>query len=288
MSPSSFCFFIKLNYKICVMSELKNKTVLVTGGAAGIGKLMGELCLQEGASRLIIWDIDQEKLEETSRVLKNKGYEVVSDLVDIGNMVEIKNAAAIIIEKFGGVDIIFNNAGIVPGNKLFHDHSHEDIERTMRVNTNAIMHVTLEFLPLMIQKKSGHIINISSAAGIMSNPKLSIYCASKHAVIGWSESLRLELESISKDLHVTTVTPTYISTGMFAGVRSPVIPLIKPETAASKIIRGVKQNKIYVRMPGIVYWTPFFKGVLPQRWMDTIVGKWFGFNNSMDTFIGKK
>lgn len=270
------------------MSKIKNKNVLITGGAAGIGRLMGELCLLEGARRLIIWDNDKERTEETCRVLINKGHEVISNHVDVSKTEEVKNAALEVLAKYGGIDLLFNNAGIVPGNKLFHEHSHEDIEQTMCINADALMHVALEFLPAMIKKGTGHIINISSAAGMMSNPRLSVYCASKHAVIGWSESLRLELEMLSKDLHVTTVTPTFINTGMFEGVRSPLIPLIKPEIAARKIIKGVKRNKIYVRMPGIVYWTPFLKGSLPQRWMDSIAGKWFGFHNSMDTFVGKK
>jgi all-trans-retinol dehydrogenase (NAD+) len=158
----------------------------------------------------------------------------------------------------------------------------------MSINADALMHVTLEFLPGMIERKKGHIINIASAAGLIANPKLSVYVASKHAVIGWSESMRLELEPISKNLHVTTVTPSYINTGMFEGVRSPVIPILQPETVARKIIGAVKKNKIYVRLPWIVYAVPFLKGILPQRWMDLIVGKWFGFHHSMDAFKGKQ
>jgi short-subunit dehydrogenase len=150
------------------------------------------------------------------------------------------------------------------------------------------MHVALEFLPGMIEKKSGHIVNIASAAGLIPNPKLSVYCASKHAVIGWGESLRIELEQISKNLHVTTVTPSYISTGMFEGVRSPLVPLVRPHIAAQTIINGVKRNKIFVRMPWIVYIVPLLKGLLPVRWMDVLAGKIFGFHKSMDKFTGRK
>ena len=75
---------------------------------------------------------------------------------------------------------------------------------------------------------------------------------------------------------------------MFKGVRSPVVPILKPETAAKKIIAGVKKNKIFIRMPRVVYLLPILKGILPQRWLDLIVGKWFGFHKSMDTFKGKQ
>lgn len=269
------------------MSNIKHATVLITGGAAGIGKLMGELCLQEGARRLIIWDVDRKKMHETDAEFTAKGYEVHSYYVDVRNVDEITLAATDVKAKWSGIDILFNNAGIITGNKQFHEFTHDDIENTMRINTNALMHVALEFLPGMIEKKSGHIVNIASAAGLIPNPKLSVYCASKHAVIGWGESMRVELEQISKDLHVTTVTPSYISTGMFEGVRSPLVPLVRPQVAANAIVSGVKKNKIYVRMPWIVYCVPFIKGLLPVRWMDFVKGKVFGFHKSMDSFKGK-
>jgi short-subunit dehydrogenase len=268
------------------MSDFKKKTVLVTGGASGIGKLMGELCLQEGAERLIIWDIDRPAMLKTSEELLGKGYEVHIYQVDVSKVDEIITAAAHVKQEWGGVDILFNNAGIIIG-KEFHDHTHRDIDLTMSINTDALMHVALEFLPGMIERKAGHLVNIASAAGMTANPKMAVYVASKWAVIGWSESVRLELEQFSKNLRVTTVTPFYINTGMFHGVKSPIVPILHPEVAARKIINGIKRNKIYVRMPGIVYALPFFKGILPQRWADTVIGKWFGIYRSMEQFKGK-
>jgi all-trans-retinol dehydrogenase (NAD+) len=270
------------------MSALKNKTVLITGGASGIGKLMGEMCLQEGAKRLIVWDIDRKKMHETDAEFTGKSYEVHSYYVDIRNVDEITLAATDVKQKWKSIDILFNNAGIITGNKQFYEFSHDDITSTMLINSNAQMHVSLEFLQEMIEKKEGHLVNIASAAGLIPNPKLSVYCASKHAVIGWSESLRLELEQISKDLHVTTVTPSIISTGMFEGFNSSFIPVVSPEKAARAIIKGVKQNKIFVRLPWIAYAIPFFKGVLPVRWMDFLTGKILGFHKSMNNFIGRK
>jgi len=279
--------FLYIHSQIHGMSEIRNKTVLVTGGASGIGKLMGGLCLEEGARRLIIWDIDRKKTEETIHTFAEKGYEVLSYHIDVSNTDEIKMAANDIIEKWGGVDLLFNNAGVVVG-KEFQHHTHHDIDYTMRINTSAIMHTTLALLPTMIRKKTGHIVNIASAAGMTANFKMAVYVASKWAVIGWSESLRLELEAITKDLHVTTVTPFYINTGMFDGVRSPLVPIVDQHVAARKIIKGVKQNKIYIRMPWIVFTLPFFKGILPQRWLDIVVGKWFGMYKSMQEFKGRK
>jgi all-trans-retinol dehydrogenase (NAD+) len=269
------------------MSQIKDATVLITGGASGIGKLMGEICLQEGARRLIIWDIDAIKTNEVATNLRQMGFEVHTAILNLEHTEEIVKAAKQVLDSFGAVDLLFNNAGVVVG-KNFADHTHHDIDFTTHINVTALMHVALELLPAMIRQKRGHIINIASAAGMMAVPKMSVYVASKHAVVGWSESLRLELETISKELHVTTVTPSYISTGMFEGVRSPVVPLVKPERAAQKIMNGVKRNKRIVRMPGIVYIVPFVKGILPQRWFDVVAGKWFGFYKSMHTFKGRK
>ncbi|MBL7721990.1 MAG: SDR family NAD(P)-dependent oxidoreductase [Chitinophagaceae bacterium] len=268
------------------MSNIKDTTVLITGGASGIGKLMGEMCLEQGARQLIIWDIDENKTVALVTSLRSQGYEVHYNILDLEKTEAIIKGAKEVLEKFGAIDLLFNNAGVVIG-KDFTMHTHRDIDFTTNINVNALMHVTLEFLPVMISRKKGHIINIASAAGLMAVPKMAVYVASKHAVLGWSESLRLELETVSKNLHVTTVTPSFISTGMFEGVRSPVIPLVTPEKAAKKIIKGVKRNKRYVRMPGIVYLVPFIKGVLPQRWFDVVAGKWFGFYKSMNTFRGR-
>jgi len=268
------------------MSQIKNATVLITGGASGIGRLMGELCLQKGAKRLIIWDMDSAKLAETTNDLKGKGYEVVGNLLDITQTEIVIETAKQILNTYGHVDILINNAGIIVG-KFFEEHSHAEIDKTMEINTKAMMHITREFLPAMLAAQKGHIVNIASAAGLAANPQMSVYVASKWAVIGWSETLRIELESKSKDLHVTTVTPFYISTGMFEGVKSPIVPIVKPESAARQIINAIEKNKIFCRMPWIVYVMPFFKGILPQRWFDGLIGKWFGIYSSMEQFKGK-
>lgn len=269
------------------MSHIYNATILITGGASGIGRLMGELCLEKGAKRLIIWDMDAEKLNATTTDLKSKGYEVIGELIDITDTLLVIQTATKILQAYGPVDILINNAGIVVG-RFFEEHSHADIDKTMQINTQAMMHITLAFLPAMIASQKGHIVNIASAAGLAANPQMAVYVASKWAVIGWSETLRIELESKPGNLHVTTVTPFYISTGMFEGVKSPIVPIVKPTSAARQIIRAIEKNKIYCRMPWIVYAMPFFKGILPQRWFDALIGKWFGIYSSMHQFKGNQ
>ncbi len=270
------------------MSTLNNKTVLITGGASGIGRLMGKLVLEKGASVLVLWDINKHALEETEKELSSLKKVVKSYVVDISQSNEIQEAAKKTKNEVGAVDVLINNAGIIIG-KYFHEHTHENISQTMAVNAAAMMHITLEFLPLMIKQNSGHIVNIASAAGMVGNPRMSVYAASKWAVIGWSDSLRIELEKLGTAIRVTCVTPYYISTGMFEGVKSSfLIPINKPEAAARKIIRGLEKNTLYVRMPLIVYTLQMIKGILPTRWFDFFVGRVLQVYRTMDEFTGRK
>ncbi len=270
------------------MSSFQDKIILITGGASGIGKLMGKAAIQKGIKHLIIWDINKKMLDETVAEFSTIFPNVHGYLVDVSEREQIQTAAQRVKNDVGKIDILINNAGIVIG-KYFHEHTHADIDRTMSINTDALMHITLEFLPDMIQRNSGHIVNIASAAGMVGNPKMSVYAASKWAVIGWTDSIRLEMEILGKDVKVTCITPYYISTGMFDGVKTSLfVPINKPEATVRKIIRGIEKNKLHVRMPLIVYTLQLFKGILPTRMFDLIVGRWLKIYKTMDEFTGRK
>jgi short-subunit dehydrogenase len=157
----------------------------------------------------------------------------------------------------------------------------------MEINANAPMLVSLEFLPDMISRNSGHICNIASSAGLISNPRMSVYASSKWAVIGWSDSLRIEMQQLKKNIGVTTVTPYYINTGMFDGVRS-LVPILKPEKVAHKVIRGIEHNRIFVSMPWSVHFVRFSQGLLPIWLFDWFVGGVMGIYKTMDHFTGRR
>ncbi|MEZ5055176.1 MAG: SDR family NAD(P)-dependent oxidoreductase [Chitinophagales bacterium] len=149
------------------------------------------------------------------------------------------------------------------------------------------MHVTRVFLKDMIKQRKGHVVNIASASSFISLPKGSVYASSKWAVFGWSESLRLELEAEGGDLHVTTVCPSYIDTGMFKGVKAPLLfPLLQPEDTANKIIAAVKKNEIILLLPERANIVPFLKGVIPTRIFDK-VASFLGVYTSMSSFEGR-
>ncbi len=267
------------------MAKFKNKTVLITGGASGIGFLMAKIALEKGAQNLIIWDINEQGLNQALSELKKINERCFGYRVDVSLPDQIKSSAAKVKSEIGTVDTLINNAGIVFG-KYFHEHTHEQVEQTMSINTNALMHIALEFLPDMLKQNSGHIINIASAAGMVANPQMSVYCASKWAVIGWSDSVRLEMKKLKKQVKVTTVTPYYINTGMFDGVKS-LIPIQKAEKASRKIIKGVERNRAFVRVPLIIYTLPLIKGLLPLSWFDWLVGKILGVYKTMEHFKGR-
>ena len=137
--------------------------------------------------------------------------------VDVSNLNQIQENAKKIKRDIGVVDVLINNAGIIVG-KYFHEHSTADVVKTMEINANAPMLITKEFLEDMLNRNSGHICNIASSGGLISNPKMSVYVASKWSVIGWSDSLRIEMKQMNKNIGITTVMPYYINTGMFDGV----------------------------------------------------------------------
>ena len=189
----------------------------------------------------------------------------------------IAKAAANVLKEHGTVDILFNNAGIVVSS-YFWEHTNDEIERTMRINSEAMMYICRAFLPGMMEKGAGRIVNMASAAGLLSNPKMSVYCASKWAVNGWSDSLRLELEEKGYDnICVTTVTPGYVNTGMFEGAKAPLMtPILEPEPFVQKVWESMKKGKLMVRSPWTVYLVAIMKGILPIRLFDLIFGRIFG------------
>lgn len=268
------------------MAQIANARILITGGASGIGRLMAEKALRRGADSVMIWDNDAVALAKTLESLRGSGLRAEGEQIDITDTEAVIGLAGRTQTGWGVPDILVNNAGTVVG-KYFEEHTHEEIERTMKVNILAMMHVTKAWLPLMSASGRGHIVNIASSAGMAACPRISVYVASKWAAIGWSESLRLELEEKATGMKVTTVTPYLISTGMFEGAKSSVLPILDPDSVAERILKDVQRNRVFSRMPGIVYAMPFFHGILPQRWFDRIVGKWFGIHGMMRAFRGR-
>ena len=267
--------------------KFENANVLITGGASGIGKIMGRMALEKGAKCFIIWDINLAGIEATrqelSRYGKVKGY-----VVDVSNYEVVNLAYRKAVEDCGEIDIIINCAGIITSNKTFDQQTVEEMTRTMNINTRAPMFVTRAALPDMLKRNIGHVCTIASAGGMLSNPKMSVYAASKWGAIGWSDSVRIELQNMKSNVHVTTVAPYYINTGMFDGVKSPIIPVLKPEYVAKRIIRAIERNKSFKGIPFGFHFIRFWQFILPTRIFDWVFGEVMGIYHTMDAFTGRK
>ena len=268
------------------MTKIKGRTLLITGGASGIGRIMGRMALQRGAKKVVVWDISEDNIAATESELNSYG-EVKGYKVDVANTEMVKQMFALTTKECGDVDILINSAGIITGNKTFAEQSQLDIDRTMAINATAPMTVALQALPPMLERNVGHICNIASAAGFIANPRMSIYAASKWAVIGWSDSLRVELQEAKSNVHVTTIAPYYISTGMFDGVRSRIIPILKPEWVAKKILNAIEKNKKISSWPLGYHLIRTLQALLPLRALDLLC-KVLGIYNALDHFKGRK
>lgn len=259
---------------------------MITGGASGIGKIMGRMVLEKGARSLIIWDINAANLTQAAEALHGKGV-VRTYCVDVTDSNAVVATYQQAKSECGSIDILINCAGIVRGNRTFDQQTIADIRLTMEVNTIAPMVLSLQALPDMLANNCGHICNIASAAGMISNPKMSVYAASKWAVIGWSDSMRIELHDSGKDVHITTVAPYYINTGMFQGVQSPIFPILKPEPTARKILRAIERNRDFCGIPWSFHFIRFMQGIMPTRLFDFVFGTIFGIFHAMDHFTGR-
>jgi short-subunit dehydrogenase len=267
------------------MTKLKNKTILITGGASGIGKIMSRLSLERKA-KVIIWDINTENIGNTLKELSPLG-DIFANVVDISNLQEIETTAQKLKKEHGIIDVLINNAGIVVG-KYFHEHSAAEIEKTFSINSSAPMHICNQFLSDMMGGNAGHICNIASSASLVSNPKMSVYAASKWAIFSWSDSLRLEMKQLQKDIKVTTILPYYINTGMFDGVQSR-IPILDAESAALSIIKAIEKNKKIISIPGWIYrFTRFGQTFMSVDVFDWFAGSIMGIYKTMDDFKGRK
>ncbi|MCB5283629.1 MULTISPECIES: SDR family NAD(P)-dependent oxidoreductase [unclassified Arthrobacter] len=264
--------------------------VLVTGAAMGMGRLYALRAAREGAAVVILWDVDADGLAKTAAEVAALGARAVVREVDLADRAAIADAAEACREE-GPLTLLVNNAGIVRG-ALFWDHSPElDIALTMDINALAPMYVTHAFLPAMMADagRPRRILNIASAAGTVSNPRMSVYAASKWAVIGWSDSLRLELEQQGfGHLAVTTFCPSYISTGMFEGARGPLLtPLMTPDDAVDRAWRATAAGRPQLIAPAAAQLGKVLRGILPVRAWDFVGGKVFGIYATMDKFTGR-
>jgi NAD(P)-dependent dehydrogenase (short-subunit alcohol dehydrogenase family) len=271
------------------MRSVAGKTVLVTGAAAGLGRLFAERAVAEGATALVLWDVDEQALKTTAAELEQGRVPVRADVVDVSSPEQVRSAAEAVLAEVGAVQVLINNAGIVRGNTYFWEHDGvDDVEAVMGVNAVGPMLVARAFLPAMIDSGSEcRLVTLASSAGLVSNPRMAVYAASKWAAVGWSDSVRLELDQAGHTrVRMTTVCPTYIDTGMFAGARKMLLtPILEPgdvvDGAWSAMLRG---DAFYIT-PWSSRLNNAIGRLLPVRLRDFYLDR-AGVYHSMDDFTG--
>ncbi len=257
----------------------------------GMGRLFAERAIAEQAAAVVLWDVNEAALNDTLNELADSATEISGYIVDVADAEEVAGTAAAVLDDLKGIDVLINNAGVVRGNKYFWETDLEhDTKATIDINTLGPMYVAHEFLPAMIAESGEcRMLNLASAAGFTPNPRMAVYAASKWAVIGWSDSVRLELKQAGLDhVKVTTVCPYYVRTGMFDGARSaPLLPILDPADVVEEAWGAMLAGRPFVVMPKTVMLSEMLKGVVPTGVRDFIADHVIGVYHTMDDFTGR-
>jgi len=256
--------------------DLRDKTVLITGGSRGLGLVMAREFARHGA-RLALCARDEEELERARLDLEKFGVEVMVVRCDVRNRQEVTDMVAAINARFGNVDVLVNNAGVIQVGPL-EVMTEEDFEQAMQAHFWAPLNTIMAVLPSMRQRKAGRIVNITSIGGKVAVPHLVPYSASKFALVGLSKGLRAEL--MKDGISVTTVCPGLMRTGSprnaeFKGQHrfeyawfsiSDALPLltVSAENAARQVIRACKrgQAELVISIPAKI--AVLFESLFPE------------------------
>lgn len=223
------------------MENLKGKVVLVTGASSGIGEATARAFGAEGC-RVVLAARRLERLQAVAAELEAAGSESLAVACDVSHLEDIRSLVHQVVERFGRIDILFNNAGFGRIDWLENLDPEEDIAAQFAVNVLGVVQTTRQILPLMIQQKAGHIINMASVAGLVAAPTYTVYAACKFAVRGFSEALRRE--AAPWGIRVSVIYPGGVATdfGVHAGIKrktkisTPKGLVLKPEDVARAVV----------------------------------------------------
>jgi uncharacterized protein len=233
--------------------QLKGKNIIITGASGGIGAEIAMLCAASGAN-LALLARSEDKLVRLQIELQER-YQVRVEVfqLDVSDSEKIKNVFSTIYSRFDHIDILVNNAGYGVFREA-HLATIEEIKGMFDVNVIGLMACTSMVLPKMRERRSGHIINIASQAGKIATPKSSVYSASKHAVLGYTNALRMELSDLN--IMVTSVNPGPIATNFFniadekgTYVKNVQRFMLKPEFVARKVVDSMLTNTREINLP---------------------------------------
>lgn len=274
------------------MKEFKDKVALITGGASGIGFALADRFASVGM-KIVLADIELGALEAAERTLKDKGAPVLSVQTDVSKTDDVERLASLAYERFGAVHVLCNNAG-VGGGGLTWEQSLEDWRWVLGVNLWGVIHGLRTFVPKMLaQGTEGHVVNTASIAGLITTPYMSVYEATKHAVVAITETLRMELEMLGSAISTSVVCPGFVATNIGDSernrppdlrgsgtvrdtdqqavirelARQQVAAGMKPSEVAEMVLEAIRDDRFYV----ITH--PRFKKLIRMRMENILDGK---------------
>jgi short-subunit dehydrogenase len=255
--------------------DFKNKVVLITGASSGIGKQTAIEFAKLGSS-IILVARRKNNLEQVENELKQFNVNTLVCTCDVSKKDQVEKMSKIVLKKFNSIDILVNNAGFAIYGSVY-DLSINDIESQMETNYFGMIYCVKNFLPLMLEKKSGHIVNVASVAASFGLPGIASYCASKFAMLGFSEGLKHELSGTG--VGITVVSPIMVKTAFFDHPSFKKMPKYSPtslnsKTVAKAIVQASNSSRLEIITPSIVRIAVWLKHTFPY-FINPILGKSF-------------
>ena len=215
------------------MKNFKDKTAVITGAGSGMGRYLAILLAKDGAD-VVVCDVNEDTLNKTLEMLKQYNVSISSHVLDVAIKEDIEALPGKVIEQYGKVDLVFNNAGVATGGH-FQDMDEKYWDWVMGVNFHGVVNSTRAFIPHMIDRPEAAIVNTSSIFGMVAVPGQSAYHATKFAVRGFTESLALEMADTNPNLQIHCVHPGHIGTNIAVTARMD-------DQVAKKVIEDGKKS----------------------------------------------
>jgi len=257
----------------------KNKIVVVTGASSGIGKATCIEFAKRGANIVLVGRRNAQ-LNQVNDELSKFDVDTLVCSCDVSDKSQVELMTEKILKKFDKIDILVNNAGFAIYGSVS-DLTIEEIESQMATNYFGMIYCTKNFLPSMLERKSGHIVNVASVAASIGLPGIASYCASKFAILGFSEGLKHELKGTG--VGITVVSPIMVRTNFFdhsSFEKMPKFSLsLSDKTVAKAIMRAAKSSRLEIIVPSIVRVAVWLKNTFPYL-INPILGKAFKKLNS--------
>ena len=277
------------------MKDFKDKVAVVTGGASGIGWGLAERCADEGM-KVVIADIEASALKQAEKTLKANGAEVLAVRTDVSKLSDVQALAKNTVDAYGGVHLLFNNAGVntdISLRKPLWENTIQDWEWMIGVNLWGVIYGVEVFLPIMFKQNTEcHIVNTSSMAGLLVEPQLVIYAVTKSGILSLSEGLYIQLKEKNSHIGVSVLCPAFVSSRLFEAERNrpaslkntaelpkslptaqlvsqfnKVSPTLSPEQSADIVFKAIREGTFYI------FTDPLVQELFRQKSKNILEGK---------------